>query len=232
MYSKSLLNSINSNNDYPDEIWLEAPDKDTEKLQFIHTQLCDIIGDEEKRLHSIIGRAKFFLGAVLTSFALLLSILGEQISSFESWVASQQIWICSVTILFLVSVFFYLRIYYQTDKIESSIGTPLKESDSFLIIKNQLKIEELIHFSNFRYYKQIVRVKMERKDIEKLFKFGDGPFFIGILLCLFYAIVTVPFSPVTVVFFVISFVMGYYILVIRLLAKELSTLKKKWRKKE
>lgn len=232
MCLKSLLNNINSNTDYPDEIWLDAPNEDTEKLQYIHTQLKDITKDEEKRLHSIKGRVTFFLGAVITSFTLLLSILNPLIPDFESWNASQQIWLCSVTICFLVSVYFYLRIYYQTHKIELSIGNSLNENDSFLFLKNQLKIDELIHISNFRYYKQIVRVKMERKAIEKLFKFGDGSFFIGILLCLVYAIVIVPFSPVTIFFFITSLLMGYYILVICLLAKELSTLKKKWRKKE
>ena len=236
MCAKSSLNNYmgiidNIDNEYPDDIWLDEPYKDIEKLQYIHTQLKEIMEDEEKKIHSIKGRVKFFLGTLIASLTLILTVLSGSISSFKDWSPVQQIWLILVILSFLISVFFYLKIYFQTNNIESIIGNPLNENDSFLFIKNQLKTEEIIHISNYRYYKRILNVKIERKKVDKIFKSSDLAYFIGIMLCIVYALIMAPFSPTTVVFFVIALIMGYYLLITYQLAKEITIigrLIKKW----
>lgn len=232
MSVKDLMNKSRDITEYHEEIWLEKTDGDLEKAQYINTQLKEIMESEEKKLHSNKNRVTFFLGTIIASFTLVLTILAPQSSSFAEWSSGQQILFIIVVVILLSAVVFYLRIYYQTNNTEALTGTPLNEDDAFLFVKNQSKMEEILQISSSRYYIQIGQVKTQRKRTEKLFKFGDGAFFIGVLFCLIYAVVMTPFSPATILFFILTVIAGYYLLFAYVIAKEISTIGKSRRKKD
>ena len=196
--------------DLPDEFWLNEPNEDSGKMEYVQFLLNQRYADERRIADSMKNRTMFFLGSIGVSLTILLTVLSDWLVSFGSKNFIEQIWFSSICIALTCATICYIYIFYILTSMDYSERYPVNENAPYLLQKNSLKVTELQHYQNFRMYLRIRWLKQENILNQGRFKWGDFFYIIALSICFIGMMVSVPFSPVTVIFFVVISMFGYY----------------------